>query len=274
MSGKKKTSEFIYNAAIFILLEVAALGMLRHCGTLQDMWISRGLHAFYASVWGKSEDIRYYFSLRKENDRLAEENFRLSQEARYYRDLLGLKDHPSPEETDTLGHFTYIPAEIVKISNNSQHNYIVIGKGSEDGILPQSGIITEQGVIGIVDAVSRHYSYAISFRNAEITVSARIGRKGPVGSLAWDGHSGSGAILSEIPLHIGFAEGDTVFTSGFSSIFPPDIPLGTVGESRIINGATFEIEIGLFEDFKSLRYVMVAHNTGKEEIRELVSAQK
>ncbi len=71
-----------------------------------------------------------------------------------------------------------------------------------------------------------------------------------------------------------FQPGDTVFTSGFSSIFPPDVPLGTTGESRIVNGATYEIEISLFEDFGSLRYVTIVENLGRREIRDLEKEQK
>ena len=85
----------------------------------------------------------------------------------------------------------------------------------------------------------------------------------------WDGRSRNGAVLKEIPHHVEFEPGDTVYTSGFSSIFPPDIPLGTTGKSKIVNGATYEIEITLFEDFGSLRHVTIVENLGKDEINRL-----
>lgn len=270
MAGNRKIFTLIFNAAIFIALEIAALNMLRSNGALQSTWVMKGSHAFYAAVWGKTEGIKNYFSLRKENDRLAEENFLLAQKVREYervgRDTVGTR-------TDSTGRYAYMPANIIKVSNNSQHNYIIINKGSEDGVTPQSGIITGQGVIGIIDAVSRHYAYGISFKNTGMTVSARIGKNGPVGSLIWDGINTNGALLNEIPHHIPFNPGDTVYTSGFSSIFPPDIPIGTTGESRIVNGATYEIKVRLFEDFRSLRHVTVVRNLGKEEIDNLVSEQ-
>ena len=102
-----------------------------------------------------------------------------------------------------------------------------------------------------------------------MSISARIGMEGAVGPMTWDGHSSNGAILKEIPHHVEFAPGDTVYTSGFSSIFPEGIPLGTIGESKIVNGATYEIRISLFEDLKSVWHVTVVENTGKEEIEEL-----
>ena len=278
MSGNQKTFSLIFNAAIFILLEIAALGMLRSNGILQDTWAMKGAHALYACLWGKTESIKYYFSLQKENARLAEENFNLAGRIRDFEnrgpvscihaDTLSRTAATTADSTDR---YAYMQAEIVKISNNSQHNYIIVEKGSEEGVVPLSGIITGQGVIGIIDAVSRHYSYGISFKNTDMTVSARIGKTGPVGSLVWDGIHTDGALLNEIPHHIGIESGDTVYTSGFSSIFPPDIPLGTTGESRIINGATYEIRVRLFEDFKALRYVTIVRNRGTDEISSLVS---
>lgn len=87
--------------------------------------------------------------------------------------------------------------------------------------------------------------------------------------MCWDGIHSDGAILKEIPHHVEFEKGDTVYTSGFSSIFPPDIPLGTTGESRIVNGATYEIDIKLFEDFGALRYVTIVENMSKDELKDL-----
>lgn len=271
---QKKIFKIILNAAIFIILEVAALSMLRHNAVLQDTWISKGFHSFYARIWGGSEQIKYYFSLKKTNDELAEENFALSEELRRLRLSEEIKNLSSGCYGSGNGNFLFTPATIAKISNNKQHNYIILDKGSDDGIAPQSGIITSKGVIGIVDAVSRNYSYALSFRNSDMTVSARIGLQGPVGTLKWDGRSSNKALLNEIPLHITLNPGDTVYTSGFSSVFPKDIPLGTAGTAKLVNGATYEIQVHLFEDYNSLKYVTVVQNTGKDEINELVSAQK
>lgn len=283
MAGNRKILIVILNAAIFIVLEVAALSMLRNNGELQDTWVLKGFHAFYASLWGKTEQVKYYFSLKKENDRLAQENFSMAVRLRHYMDMESEQMACAADsavasagryDSTYTGRYSYTAATIAKISNNRQRNYIILDKGSEDGILPKSGVITAKGVIGIVDAVSRHYSYAISFKNAGMTVSARIGMQGPVGSLVWDGIHTNGAILTEIPHHLPVERGDTVYTSGFSSIFPPDIPLGTVGESEIVDGATYEIKVELFEDFRALRYVTVVRNNGQEETGQLTVRQE
>ena len=77
-----------------------------------------------------------------------------------------------------------------------------------------------------------------------------------------------GAILQEVPLQYKYAIGDTVYTSGHSLMFPPDIPLGVAGDARVINGATNEIKVDLFQDFTAIRYVTVVHNTAFDEVEE------
>lgn len=242
--------------------------MLSHNGTVQNVWFSKGMHSIMGTLWGGTEQIKDYFSLRKVNDALALENHTLrGRLARYEAEREDSILNAGAQEI--AGNFRYTPASIVKISRNTQHNYMIIDKGSDDGIVIGAGVITGKGAIGVIDAVSSNCSYAISFRNHEMNISARLGKEGAVGPLSWDGFSSAGAILKEIPHHVEFEQGDTVFTSGFSSIFPPDIPLGTTGKSKIVNGATYEIEIQLLEDFGSLRYVTIVENLGKGEITKL-----
>ncbi|HBN02122.1 MAG TPA: rod shape-determining protein MreC [Rikenellaceae bacterium] len=267
MPKERSVAQSIFTVAVFVILEVAAVLMLSNNSQIQRLWIARISHGFMASTWGATQSVSNYFSLKKQNDALALENDRLLRLVRRYESVLSAKDSlMRPQKDDG---FNYIPATIIKSSTNSQHNYLIIDKGSDDGVIRNSGIITSQGVIGIIDAVSAHYSYAISFLNTELFISARLGNSGAVGPLAWDGISSDGAILKEIPLQFRFAPGDTVYTSGYSTIFPPDIPIGVAGESKIINGATNEIRVKLFQDHKALKYVTIVSNTRSEEIEAI-----
>jgi rod shape-determining protein MreC len=260
----------LFNAAIFVILEIAALNMLCGNGSLQGIWISRGAQNVMSFLWGGSQQISDYFSLKDQNAVLAQENFELRMKLDKMEAMIPEDERMDLDLSEDISrNYRFIPAEISKISNGSQHNYMIIGKGSEDGVTEGSGVITGKGAVGIIDAVSRHHSYARSFKNHEMNISARLGKEGAVGPLSWDGIKSDGAILKEIPHHVEFEKGDTVYTSGYSSIFPPDIPLGEVGDSKIVNGATYEIRIRLFEDFGALRYVTIVENMGKEEIKEL-----
>lgn len=271
MQRRRTITGTLINTAVFILLEIAALGMLRHGDSLQDLFISRAAHGFLGYFWGVSENIADYASLRTENRHLAEEILRLTETiTRLEEEAAAVAARDSADYTTAWrGKYEFIPAEVIKNSVNKQHNYLIIGKGSDDGVRPQTGIITSRGVIGIVDAVSRHYSYAISFLNSDSSISARIGKDGAAGPMAWDGKGSGNALLREIPLQVKFEEGDTVYTSGFSTIFPPDIPIGRITGSRIVNGATFEIKVSLFQDFSSVRHVCLVRNRDLDEIMSL-----
>ena len=268
MPRKSRTISIILTAAIFILLEVAALSMIVRGGDLQGIWVSRFSHRVMGALWGSSESVRDYFSLKSQNQELAQENYRLSLQVARMQNAIENAGGPEAGLVGDgfAGDFRFIPGAIVKMSKNKQHNYIIINKGYDDGVRPQSGIITSRGAIGIVEAVERNYSYGIAFMNSSFNVSARIGSEGVVGPLSWDGHSTNKAILREIPLQTRFAQGDTVYTSGYSTIFPPDIPLGIVTGSGIQDGTMYEIYVTLLEDHAALRYITIVDHTGRDEI--------
>lgn len=262
--------QHVITAAIFIALEVAALAMLYNNGALQRMWFSEAAQGFMGNVWGSTQKVKDYFHLGRANDSLALENHALRVKIAQLEEVLAESGLDMPEFKDSkTRHFSYVPANIMKISNNKQHNYMIIGKGAADGVTEGAGIITSKGAVGIIDAVSEHFSYARSFKNHEMSISARLGRNGAIGPLSWDGKSSAGAILKEIPHHMEFHQGDTIYTSGHSSIFPADIPLGTAGKAKIVNGATYEIEVTLFEDFAALRHVTIVENLGRDEMKTL-----
>ena len=165
--------------------------------------------------------------------------------------------------------FNYIPAEIASMGTNSRHNFIVLNKGAADGVTPYSAVITPQGVVGIINSVDRKYSYALSFLNERVSVSARLGKEGLVAPLQWDGTGTDHAILTNIPSQLDIVPGDTVRTSGISSVYPADIPLGVTTGSRLIDGAVHVVDVKLFQDFAKLRYVIIAENPDRKTIEEL-----
>lgn len=273
-----KKGSIIYTlitAAIFILLEIAALSMLNSNGPLQKSWFGKAGQGFMEWIWGGTQKISDYFSLSRQNEELAAENNRLTillaqQKDSLFRDTL---DRMVAKD-NKVGNFTYIPAGISKTKNNSQHNFMILDKGSADGVREGDGVITAKGAVGIVDAVSEHFSFARSFKNNQMSISARLGKEGLVGTMSWDGKSRNKALLREIPHHIVLTPGDTVYTSGYSSIFPPEIPLGTTGAAKIVNGSTYEITVTLFEDLNSLRYAIIVSNHNDEEITTLETQEQ
>ena len=136
------------------------------------------------------------------------------------------------------------------------------------------GVITPMGAVGITRAVSEHYSYVLSFLNTSQQVSAKIGSTSAFGPLSWDMEHENKAVLNEIPQHLEVKQQDTVYTSGFSYFYPPDIPLGTVSGAKVVNGVHLRVDVELLQDFRSLDYVMVVKNNNRNEIEKLVQEAK
>lgn len=272
MPQGQKTSSFLVSAAIFILLEVAALAMLHATSTLQDIWINRASHRTMAFLWGHSETVRSHFQLERLNRELQEENARLQEQLRAYGRLGAEREELDRMAARESAAYRYIPATVVKMSRNRSHNYIILNKGSEDGVRPQSGIISDKGVVGIVEAVDRHYSYGRTLMDLQMSVGARIGRTEIVAPLSWDGVRSNGAVVRNLPPHYSVEPGDTVRTSGYSSIFPPDVPIGITGDTRLVEGSTRQVDVTLFQDFSTVRYVTVVENLERTEIMALEAA--
>ena len=268
MSGQKPSS-FLLSAATFILLEVAALVLLRSTSIPHGIWINRASHRTMAFLWGSGETVRSQFRLDALNQELQAENARLQEQLRAYELLEVDREELERMAEREKANYRYTPATVVKMSRNRVHNYIILNKGSEDGVHPQSGIISDLGVVGVVEAVDKHFSYGLTLMNPDMSIGARRGKSQLVAPLSWDGRSSGHATMRDLPPHIEVAPGDTVRTSGFSTIFPPDIPIGITGGSRLVDGSTRRVDVELFQDFSKLRYVTVVENKNRTMIMAL-----
>jgi rod shape-determining protein MreC len=72
-------------------------------------------------------------------------------------------------------------------------------------------------------------------------------------------------VLTEIPFHVTLVKGDTILTSGFSSIFPEGIEVGIIESYSLDRGNFYDISVRLFTDFQRLYHVNVIRNYRQEE---------
>lgn len=258
----------LFNAVVFVAMEITAVVLLCNTVSLQDIWINRASHRVLAAMWGGGESLRNHFSLERQNRDLFVENTRLGVRVREYERQKLARTHGSISDT-VSGHFRYLPATIVKASRNSTHNYIILDKGRADGVAAGSGIITNKGAIGIVTAVDDRFCYGLTLMNPHMTVSARLGHTGMVAPVSWNGTRSDRMRMRDIPLHCAVTPGDTVWTSGFSSIFPPGIPIGVTGKVRVVDGSVNEVDVHLFQDFGSMRFVTIVENMDRTAIERL-----
>lgn len=269
MWGRSPILRGLATIILFLALEVVSILFIANDSVFQRVKISGAAMYLKSGVSSVTSDIRYYFWLKEHNEVLLRENQRLKEQLAIYRTKGEMAD-TLEGFLSTTPDFTYIPAKIISNSTNKLNNFIIINRGSRHGVKKDMGVISPEGVVGVISSVSDNYSYIISFLNINQSVSARIEPSGAYGPLIWEGRSSDYATLAEVPYHIKVSVGDTVFTSGFSTIYPPDVPLGTIRRSTVIRGSHHKFQVKLFQNFGSLRYVSVVVNNKKDELNQFL----
>ncbi len=123
-------------------------------------------------------------------------------------------------------------------------------------------VISSQGVVGKVKAVSSHYGVVTSLLNIDVMVSAVLKRTGYFGTVQWDGHNADVVKFNFIPRHVKPTVGDTVVTSGYNAIFPEGIMIGTISEVNLSDEAlSYDLSIRLSQDFRKLSFLTVIRST-------------
>ena len=225
-------------------------------------------------VYSLSGNVTGYFGLREINRDLQERNGFLEMEVARLKRLLDSGDYKMLTEyasKDTvLLRYNFLVAQVINNSVMRPANYITINKGSDDGIKTEMGVIDRNGVVGKVDVVGKNFSRVISLLNPKWRLSCKVKYSDYFGSLVWDGQDARYAVLEELPRHVDFAIGDTIVTSGFSSVFPEGIFVGTIKEySKQKNDNFYALKIELSTDFYRLNDVLVIDCPGQEERKEI-----
>ena len=255
---------------LFLVLQAGAVVMLVNNSYFQQNAILNFIRARQISWWEKRSSWVAFTQLKEINQQLSLENNRLLNEISRLADLSTERNPQSEDFIALRDSFSYIPARVIRNSVNRQHNFLVIDKGIQDGLEQDMGVISSRGIVGVVSHVSDHYALVISLLNTQQHFTAELKKSGTFGTLRWDGVDYRRVFLSEIPQHIEISVGDTVVSSVFSLVFPPGIPLGYVKSGSLKRGTFLELEVELFEDFKSLHYVNVVSRYGAMEIRQLI----
>lgn len=250
---------------LFLILEIFSFSLICRYSNFQRVEFLNSSNIVSAKVYDLYSSVMDYFALKQSNEELSEENARLRtqlQDRLESGNVINFHEDP-----DTLKpEYYYVPAKIIRNSVNQQYNYITLNKGSRQGVRPEMGVCTESGVVGVVSHVSENYSTVISLLNSKLRINVKLKHSGAFGSLAWEGSDFRKAVLNEIPFHINVQQGDTVITSGYSSMFPEGIPIGKVIKIDLNRGSSFyAIDVALFNDFKTLNYVNIIDYTRKQE---------
>jgi len=160
-----------------------------------------------------------------------------------------------------------VPARVINNSLREVDNYLTLNVGSADGVQPDRGVISAAGVVGKVQAVSAHYARVASMLHSKLQIAAQIKRDGTIGSVGWpEGSDFSHVMLDYIPRQNKLVIGDSVVTSGYNSVFPAGVFIGTVEQVTTEPNKNFStVKLRLGVDFSRLTYVYVVPTPPRAE---------
>lgn len=252
---------FLFSISIYLTIQAHSFHSTKYVNSSSSI---------VGGIQNRSNAVREYFHLKSENELLQEENA-------YLRGLLHKDKWHDLNKVDSIGNnFTYqfLPAKVTSNSYNKSRNILTINKGSVDGVQVDMGVITSNGIVGIVNKTSRNYATVQSILNTNSQINAKLKKTHHFGILIWDKiRDPYHAQLIDIPRHTKFSVGDTIVTGGRSTIFPEGIPIGVIDEYVLeeINNA-YIIRVKLFADMTSLHSVYLIHNFDYQEILNLEKA--
>ncbi|MHC1708744.1 MAG: rod shape-determining protein MreC [Bacteroidales bacterium] len=250
---------------LFLLLEVISLLLVVENSYYQHSKVVNGVSEITGSIQNSVNNVSQYLSLREANRSLAEENARLRSQlmASYL-----ITDTSTFEKIDTTlkQHYHFFEAKVISNSVTSRNNYLMLNKGSRHGIKPDMAVIAPNGIVGIVSKVSENFSWVISVLHKQSKISARIRKNGFVGTLTWDGLHYHHGKLQFIPANGQIENGDTVVTSGYSHIFPPNLMIGTIHRFSVDKENNFyNIDLTFSQDYNNLSFVYVITDFYRDE---------
>ena len=268
-----------YNAFFwFVLFFVFSIFLVVQNNNYQRSAFVNSSNVVVGSFYENINSWKEYLSLRITNEQLAEENALLRKQLQNYTSTDSL--------SDTIAHLTdhvdksrydFVVASVVNNSINQKSNFITIDKGAADGVEPDMGVITSNGVVGTVLNVSQHFSTIKSLLHPDTKISVSLDSTNTAfGSLVWGNNIDSRyAMVRDIPNHVKVYVGAPVFTSGYSTKFPKGIKIGHIVQTDLASGESFkDIRVLLTTNFINLNHVYIVKDKMATEKIELEQHNK
>lgn len=219
---------------------------------------------YYANkLDAKTSAWQSYLSLQEVNDSLAKHNSMLMET------FINIQ-YPVPANKDTTLQYKIIPANVIRGTFHLRNNHMTLNVGTKNGVEKDMGVISENGILGIVREVSENYAHVISVLNSQTRISCAVKPHAFPGNLIWKDMDPKFMYLESIPKHADIAIGDTIITNGYSTIFPANIVVGTIASFKVEKGSSnYNIKVKLTNNIPNTKVAYVIQNRFAEEQKEL-----
>ncbi|MDD3879490.1 MAG: rod shape-determining protein MreC [Syntrophomonas sp.] len=193
-------------------------------------------------------------ALQKENQELKIENQVLRESQEELKRLRSLLDFQS----DSLDSYALLPARVISRSPNNWYRYLLINKGSKQGIKKGMPVISPDGLVGQVGSVSKESAQVNLITDREVAVGAILQESRETNGII-EGRGDNNLLrMINIPYYSPVEKNNRVISSGLSVIYPRGIDIGVVKNiSREPGGLLLSADIEPVVNFDKLEEVLI-----------------
>ncbi len=164
---------------------------------------------------------------------------------------------------------SYTAASVIGRDPSPFLRYIIIDKGSNNGLLRGMPVVTDQGLVGRVDAVISSAARVQLITDPSSAVNIRLEKAQKEAILT--GNVSGDLTLDLVPQDVTLEPGDLVLTSGLGGGFPADLIVGQVLNVRKRDADLFqEAIVQPVVDFTQLKIVLIITDFRPVDIAPLV----
>jgi len=254
---------------VFLILQIAALSSFFSVMSFPRTKFFNSSTAFTGTMLTWERNIVKYLYLDEANERLQAENVLL--EKRIADNFVSI-DNNTALIKDTLKRLAFerLPATVINSSYTHANNYFTINAGSDKGIEKKMGVVSSNGIVGIVYDVSENFAIVKSVLTSDINISAFIKKSNAHGLIKYDGGNPRKVKLTGFSNDIEVEIGSEVSARGSGGYFPQGEPIGVVEKLEPIEGKPmWDITVKLSQDMRKLRYVYIIKNIHQMELESL-----
>jgi len=233
-------------------------------------WLSErfmAVYDFFSLPRDVTDLLQRNAQLENEVSNLQSQVIQLQEQLRETEVLYSLLDFARARPQDQ-----YSAAAVIGRDPSPFLHYVIIDRGSDDGIQYGMPVVTQQGLVGRIDAVTSSAARVQLITDPGSVINVKLQNQNEDAQIR-------GSVTGEITLemvsqNVSFESGEILLTSGLGGDYPVDILVGQVVDVETTENNLFQsASVQPVVDFDALRAVLVIINFQTINIQPLIPEQ-
>ncbi len=167
---------------------------------------------------------------------------------------------------------SYMAASVIGRDPSPFLHYIIIDRGSDDGIFSGMPVITQSGLVGRIDAVTSQAARVQLITDPMSIVNVKLETQEVNAQI--NGSITGEITLEMVPQDINLTSGDLILTSGLGGAYPSNLTIGQVVSIRKLENDLFQsATIQPVVDFNGLQALLIITNFRPVDITPLIPVE-